>query len=189
MSFFSSHPCTCWTAEQKNKINGAHTNTNTLNRIRTQNASEMKNTHATLNLTMELYLHIVWYVFGSNWSVKVTRTKRKSSMNSKTAYTVLWITKIWDRTWKHSWGKPNTAQAIYITLPELFYAYILIDMKWNGKKQTKKKQRKNFSMEKKKVTTQIRICERWAKHEEKLRKTQFITSNEYWLEWTRAFAE
>lgn len=53
-------------------------------------------------------------------------------------------------------------------------------MKW--KEANKKKQRKNFSMEKKKVTTQIRICERWAKHEKKLRKTQFITSNEYWLE-------
>lgn len=188
MSFFSSHPCTCWTAEQKNKINGAHTNT--LNRIRTQNASKMKNTHATLNLTMELYLHIVWYVFGSNWSVKVTRTKRKSSMNSKTAYTVLWITKIWDRTWKHSWGKPNAALSGNIYYPARAFLCLYIDwheMKW--KEANKKKQRKNFSMEKKKVTTQIRICERWAKHEKKLRKTQFITSNEYWLEWTRAFAE
>lgn len=43
-------------------------------------------------------------VLNSNWSVKAIRTKRKSFKSFKTAYTVLWITRIWDSTWKHSWG-------------------------------------------------------------------------------------
>lgn len=41
----------------------------------------------------------------SNWSAKVIRTKKKSFMNFKAVYTVLWIIRTWDYTWRHSWGK------------------------------------------------------------------------------------
>lgn len=134
---------------KKKQTNGA--NTNIHEHIRTQNASRQ------WTKPWKIYLHITWYVFGSNWSVKVTRTKRKSFKNSKTAYTVLWITKIWDRTWKRLWGKPN----ICIVLA----CYICIHwLTWNEKKRQKKKQRKNFSIEKKKVhhivTTHLDLCGR-----------------------------